>query len=426
MLNNIKRARGAGYEHRNRRGCLKGTRVALLEEIEGWSEDPDQPPIFWLNGLAGTGKSTIARTVAEQCFANGRLGASFFCSSDPTLRNHGDPGIVLPTLAFQLAQKYTGVRSTLVHHLRYNPDIAHESLENQAEKLIIEPLRSADVALVIVIDALDECKDKESSPALISALESIVKQVPKAKFFITSRPEPLIKGGFRRLELITRVSPLQDVAPQVIDNDIRLFLKHELSELAARKGLDNWPTVAQLDLLSTRVAGLFAYAVATVKFLGRTVRMPSSRFAIIERSPDDTAHEGKVEGVHGGLSLDSLCTSIFQVSFTGNSAEDDAMVRSVLAAAALFTPPCSPSTIPETVRAQTKEVVDMKEVMQILESIHSLLELHDDVDHPVRPFHKLLSDCLTNPKRCSDRRFLVPIDSSMPACASPKQSCTSN
>lgn len=424
VLNSIKRARGAGYEHRNRRGCLKGTRVALLEEIEKWSEDSDQPPIFWLNGLAGTGKSTIARTVAEQCFANGRLGASFFCSSDVTLRNHGNPGIVLPTLAFQLAQKYTVVRSTLVHHLRSNPDIAHESLENQAEKLIVEPLKSADVAMVIVIDALDECKDKEPSPAMVSVLGSIVRQVPKAKFFITSRPEPLLKGDFRHLERITRVSALHDIAPQLIDNDIRLFLKHELSELAARKGLDNWPTAAQLDLLCTRVAGHFAYAVATTKFLGRTVRMPSSRFAIIERSPDDTAHEGKVEGVHGGLSLDALCTSILQISFTGNSAEDDAMVRSVLAAAALFTPPFPPSAIPEAVREHTTEDIDMKEVMHILGPIHSLLELRDDPDHPVRPFHKLLSDCLTNPKRCSDPRFLVSRNSLVSACDSPQPSRT--
>ena len=425
VLNSIKRARGAGYEHRNRRGCLKGTRVTLLEEIERWTEDSDQPPIFWLNGLAGTGKSTIARTVAEQCFANGKLGASFFCSSDATLRNHGDPGIVFPTLAFQLAQKYTDVRSTLVRHLRYNPDIAHESLESQAEKLLVEPLQAADVATVIVIDGLDECKDKESSSAIVSALGSIAVQVPKTKFFITSRPDPLIKGGCRRLDSITHVSALHDIAPQLVDNDIRLFLKHELSELAARKGLDNWPTATQLDLLCTRAAGLFAYAVATVTFLGRTVRMPSSRFAVIERSPNDTIHEGKVEGVHGGLSLDSLCTSILQVSFTGNSAEDDAMVRSVLAAAALFIPPFSPSAIPEAVRAQTSEDMDVKEVMHILEPIHSLLELHDDLDHPVRPFHKLLSDCLTNPKRCSDQRFFVSKDLLASACDSPQQSCTS-
>ena len=384
--------------------------MALLEEIEQWTEDSTQSSIFWLNGLAGTGKSTIAQTVAQQCFANGRLGASFFCSS---LRNHGDPGIIFPTLAFQLAQKYANVRSTLIRHLQDNPDIAHESLETQAKELIIEPLKSADIPMVIVIDALDEFKDKRSSSMVIPVLENIVRQVPKTKFFITSRPEPLIKGGFRRLECVTRVSALHDIAPQLIDNDIRLFLKHELSELATQWSLDNWPTPAQLDLLCTRAAGLFAYAVATVKFLDRAVRMPSTLFAIIERSPNDTVHEGKVKEVHGGLSLDSLCTSILQVSFIGNSAEDDDMVRSVLAAAALFTPPCSPSAIPKTVRAQTSEVVDIKEVMQILGSIHSLLELRDDPDHPVRPFHKLLSDCLTDSERC-DRRFFIPRDSLMP------------
>ena len=44
---------------------------------------------------------------------------------------------------------------------------------------------------------------------------------------------------------------------------------------------------------------------------------------------------------------------------------------------------------------------------QLLKSISSLLELHKDSDHPVRPFHKLLFDCLTNPERCKDKRFLI-------------------
>ena len=31
--------------------------------------------VFWLNGLAGTGKPTIAQTFAEMTFADGQLGA---------------------------------------------------------------------------------------------------------------------------------------------------------------------------------------------------------------------------------------------------------------------------------------------------------------------------------------------------------------
>ena len=142
MLNSIKRARGAGYNHRNRRGCLNGTREALLDKIEQWTEDENQPPIFWLSGLAGTGKSTIAQTVAERCFANGTLGASFFCSGDASLKNHSDPRLISPTLAFQLAHKYPDFRSSLVPHLRSNPDVAYESLKSQVEKLLVGPLRS--------------------------------------------------------------------------------------------------------------------------------------------------------------------------------------------------------------------------------------------------------------------------------------------
>ena len=39
---------------------MKGTRVAILEDLLAWAIDPDSPRIFWLDGMAGTGKSTIA------------------------------------------------------------------------------------------------------------------------------------------------------------------------------------------------------------------------------------------------------------------------------------------------------------------------------------------------------------------------------
>ena len=388
--------------------------MALLDEIEQWAEDPGRLPIFWLNGLAGTGKSTIAKTVAERCLANETLGASFFfCSSDVAsrkgggpLKNHDNPCVLFPTLAFQLAHKYPKVRSTLVPYLQSDPDIADESPKSQAEELMIKPLQAAGVATVIVIDALDECNDTKSSSEILSALERIVSEVPNVKFFITSRPEPDIKCGFGRLTDITEAFALRDTAPPRNNNDIRVFLEHELSELATHRKQKNWPTAEQLDRLCDRAGGHFAYAVATVKFLGQTPRLPSKRYTeTIERSPHDTTHEGKVEGVHGGLSLDSLCTSILRASFPNT--EYDATLRSVLAAA-LFAPSLSPSAIPGTVRAQTGEDLDVDEVMEFLKLIYSLLDLHEDPDRPVLPFHKLLPDCLTNPDRCTDTRFLVP------------------
>ena len=132
-----------------------------MNDIESWAKDFNQSPVFWLNGLAGTGKSTIAQTVSERIFADGQLGASFFCSRD--FEDCSDLHFIFPSLAFQLAHKFQKFRSVLVPLLQSDPDVAHESLYRQMEKLIVEPLRSADVSTVIVIDALDECKEDRKS-----------------------------------------------------------------------------------------------------------------------------------------------------------------------------------------------------------------------------------------------------------------------
>jgi hypothetical protein len=153
-----------------------------------------------------------------------------------------------------------------------------------------------------------------------------------------------------------------------------------------------------LDLLCDRAAGLFVYAVATVAFLETVGTQPDEQYAVIARSPNDTSHEGGVNGVHGGLSLDSLCTSIFQTSFPDSA--NGAVVCLVLSASILSTPPLPLSTIPKAVHLEKKIVMD------ILRSIYPLLEPCENPDLPVRKFHKLVSDYLTNQARCPNGQFL--------------------
>ena len=104
VLNGCHRAQGAGYQHGDHKGCLQGMRESVLSKIESWIKDFDKSPAFWLNGLAGTGKSTITQTVSEWAFVDGLLGASFFCSHD--FKDRSNLRFIFPTLAFQLAQKY--------------------------------------------------------------------------------------------------------------------------------------------------------------------------------------------------------------------------------------------------------------------------------------------------------------------------------
>ena len=373
----------------------------MLDEIEQWAEDFDKSPIFWLNGLAGMGKSAIAQTIAERLFADGRLGASFFCSRG--VEDRSDLQLIFPTLAFQLAQQYPEFRSSLIPLLQSNPDVVHESLQDQIQKFLIEPLRSADISTVIVIDALDECKDEDPESAILLVVGRSVFDIPGVKFFITSRPEIHIATGFRGplLECLTDVFILHDIEPCTINNDIRHFFNHELSGLARRRGGTNgWPTVEQLDELCRRAAGLFVYAVATVNFLDHKFKHPSDQLDALMKSPESTTNEGRAK-LKTYASLDSLYTSIFQSAFLGNDADDDATVRSILSAVVLVSNPLSPSTI-ATLMGFGDDCVQ-----RLLESIQSLLLLSEDPGYPVQPFHKSFPDWITDQTRCTDPRFYI-------------------
>jgi len=370
-----------------------------LDEIEIWTKDFDKPRAYWLDGLAGTGKSTIAQTVAERVFADGRLGASFFCSRDYSDRS--DLHFIFPTLAIQLARRYTEFRSIFIPLVQSDPDIAHEPLCNQMKKLIVEPLEKSTISTVIVIDALDECKDDEPASAILSVLGQFISQIPRVKFFLTGCPEPRIREGFR-LHLpaeTTDVFVLHNVEPNLVNNDIRLFFKQSFLEIEnLRSGLDGWPTEKQLDCLCERAAGLFVYAVATVKFVNHKTGNPKKQLDRLLQSPD-SSREGKTK-FKADTTLDSLYTSILREAFDGNDPEGDRMARSVLGAVILATNPLSPSAV------ATLLGFDIEDVLPHLSSVGSLL-LQEDIGSPVRPFHKSFPDFIIDPTRCTDERFRV-------------------
>ena len=331
-------------------------------------------------------------------FANGRLGASFFCSRG--FEDRSNLKLIFPTLAIQLAQKYPAFRSSLIPLLQSNPDVVHESLQEQMHKFLVEPLQSAGVSTVIVIDALDECTDNDPESAILLVLGQSVSRIPQVKFFITSRPETHIVSGFRGplLTQSTNIFILHHVKRYNVDSDIHHFLKHKLSKLAHRP--QNWPTNEQLDSLCQRAAGFFVYAVATFNFLNHHLQDPSDQLDVIMAVPESTAHEGKTE-LEVYISLDSLYMSIFQKSFCKNDTKDDAMVRSILSTVVLVTNPLSPSAIAMLTGFHCDQV------QCLLGLIQSLLILPDDPNHTVQLFHKSFSDFITDPSCCSDPRFYI-------------------
>ena len=356
-----------------------------------------------MNGLAGTGKTTIAQTIAERTFADGQLGASFFCSRDFDERSNLH--FIFPTLAVQLARKYPKIRSLFVPLVLSNPGISQESISNQMNKLIVQPLKECKISTVIIIDALDECTDEKPASAILSVLGQFVSEIPMVKFLVTGRPEPRIWEGFR-LPLLadaTDVFVLHEVEPSQVADDILLFFTHELSDIARRRrGLDGWPTKEQLDLLCERAAGLFVYAVATTKFIDKRGANPRKQLDLLLRSPQSSVREAKTR-FGGNATLDSLYISILLGAFGNEDDPDnDPNIRSVLGAMVLAANPLSPSTI-----AILLGLDALEDVLPPLSSVHSLLILQEDINSPVRPFHKSFPDFIVDPDRCTIKRFHI-------------------
>ena len=382
---------------------MKGTRRDILLQLENWLKDEQDKHVFWLNSLAGTGKSTIAQTFAEMGFADGKLGASFFCSRD--FNERSNLRLIFPTLAFQLAHRDPQFRQELLPVLTANPDVGRESLCSQMEKLIVGPFQATETPTLIVIDALDECRDEEPASALLSVLSCYVDKIPHVKFFITGRPEPRIRSGFR-LELLrpcTDVLRLHDVKPELVNSDIKLFFRTRFANIAKHRSdcnfTEEWPSSSDIDTLCKKAAGLFIYASTVVKFVGSRHYPPHKRLALIVSLPQDTTQEG-------GFGLNHLYTQVLTQAFCDADLGDEELYchfRSVAGAVLLVFNPLSIKSLLDLVCG-----FDMpSDITTILHSLHSLLLIPDNVEEPVQTFHKSFPDFLTDPDRCKDKHFFV-------------------
>lgn len=184
--------------------CLPDTRVDLLHQLQTWADDVDAKCIFWLNGMAGTGKSTIARTIAREFFSQKRLGGSFFFSRGAG--NLGHAAKFFSTLAFQLAKTYSLLKSYICMAITEHEDIAQQAMSDQWKHLILGPLSRLagcplyNATVVLVIDALDECEHQDDIRVILQLFaEAKSLNTVRLRIFITSRLELPNQLGFRSI-----------------------------------------------------------------------------------------------------------------------------------------------------------------------------------------------------------------------------------
>ena len=371
----------------------------VLDKIEHWAGESQGPPVYWLNGVLGTGKSTIARTIVRDMAKTDKPWASFFCSREE--KNLGNPKLIFPTLASQLALKNPSFRFHFDEAIELHTGIAQWPLEFQLKTLILDPLlESGLLNTVIVIDAVEEIQEETFYSQILSVLNVFISDIRKInlKFFITGRPEQLISNGFSQFGRNIIMFSLHEDGRDQAKADIRLFFEHEFSKLKQEgKILGDWPTPQNLDLLNGHASGLFVYAEAIISFVACESGKPTNRLDTLLRSPERSILETRLMG---NKTILSIYTTILQNSFDVNPHTREEQ-RSVLAAVALARNPISPTTIAILLGL---EVGSMR---LRLSGFQSLLGAQKDSDVPVKPFHPFFLPFLIDETLCINQKFYL-------------------
>ncbi|KAH8736502.1 hypothetical protein BGZ61DRAFT_411264, partial [Ilyonectria robusta] len=284
VLQQLPVAEGASFDSRaeeHNPTCLPNTRVDILQQISDWSNDPHAKPVFWLNGMAGTGKSTISRTLARSFASSGFLGASFLFK-----RGEADRGSLskfFTTIAAQLAERVPDLAVHIKAAIDAEPTIARKAAREQFDRLIIQPLGKIRqesqglTTLVVVVDALDKCElDKDVKLIINLFSHSKTLQFLSLRFFVTSRLELPIRLGFNAIKGIYQDVVLYGIDPQIIKYNISAFIEQELMRIKNEYNLSvsedrqlstEWPGGRNIDILVEMAIPLFVFAATVCRFL---------------------------------------------------------------------------------------------------------------------------------------------------------------
>jgi hypothetical protein len=397
------------YSKQHEPTCLPDTRVDLLKEIYNWADGQDERCIFWLNGLAGTGKSTIARTIARKYYEQERLGASFFFS-----RGSGDIGTArkfATSIALQLASRSPLLEKYICESVRQQKDIANQSLADQWRQLVLLPLsrlHSTDCRslYLLVVDALDECDSDSDIRVIVQLLaEARSLEMVRLRVVLTSRPEIPIRYGFRHLPNNEHQAfVLHDISPSIIDHDISIFLEHNFRIICHEYCLDaSWPGAGVIETLVRGASGLFIWAATACRFIDQGKRFAAKRLTTILNSSSIVSIMSKE---HPEKHLNNIYITVLEHSISPDYMDEEkeelfSMLRHVLGSIVVLLSPLSTHSLSRLLDTPKNEVD------QTLEDLHSILDIPTNQTQPLRLHHPSFRDFLLDRERYGDSNFWV-------------------
>uniref|UniRef100_A0A0W0FVY1 NACHT domain-containing protein n=1 Tax=Moniliophthora roreri TaxID=221103 RepID=A0A0W0FVY1_MONRR len=308
--------------------CHPNTRQEVLQLLREWVHSSSSDRVFWLYGPAGAGKSAIAQTVAEAAQQEEFLASSFFFSRADPWRD--GPTYLFLSIAYELVHSIPELSNPIGEAIRENPALLRASLEEQFQKLIVDPCNSLDKAifrrLLIVIDGLDECSGSQAQQRILSILATILSFDIPFRFLICSRPEPPIREAFnthgfrpflRRIALDETFKPGRDIQVFLIDEFKHISQNPRNSHILFP---DPWPAIGIIDEIVQKACGQFIYAATVIKFLNDEYKAPFRDLDILyHQILSANTQQSKLQDILVAI-IALLRTSIFYTEEAGPSA----------------------------------------------------------------------------------------------------------
>ncbi|KAJ7613097.1 hypothetical protein FB45DRAFT_1009100 [Roridomyces roridus] len=362
--------------------------VSRLSEIVEWAEATpldSTPTVFWISGSACSGKSTLATTLADiLIFERKHLGAFVFFNRDVEERTN--PSAMIHTMAHRLARFSPDIRHEIAQVFEEDPDIIHQSLRVQFDRLLLKPflaLAGHCKPVILIIDALDEAAKGPIRDEFLSTLASgLSKFPPFVRVIITSRRDGDIS---RYLSMVPFVQEHDLNATAGVDDDIRLYITACLREV--QQNLDHdlppaWPTEIQIHQLVERATGLFIWASVACTYIGAV-----DPISCIAELCDSTAYR------HADRSLDRLYDKTLTAAGQWEMLAFAANVHKILSAVIMTRNPLSSTSIAELFQ------IPLTVVSKVVSNLCSVLMVESGGN--IRIVHPSFADYLTNGNRCS-------------------------
>jgi hypothetical protein len=390
-------------------GCLESTREDILQDMLAWAREPASSlSMFWLAGLAGTGKSAIMKTFCERVGGENYILATWFASRNSAERRN--PFNVIHTFAYELAVANPSIRPHVLFAIRSPPDIMGRSMKEQIDRLIAEPIAKAQLSgytIVFAVDALDECDkiDHVEGGNLIRFLAGALRD-RAVKVLISSRQEDSIAKMFKTLSHIPL--RLHEADKTQVEEDVRKILVNGFSVIKQERGITRrvWPSEKDLLDLIHQTGHLLVFAVTVLKFVGEQPFPPVDQ---LEKVLTGGATSTGASPGSPYSQVDALYKQILQAA----TFHPDHLVQSrlcervgnLLRTIVLLEEPLSISSLAQLmVVSEDSLAIDVHALSAVL------LIRNDEESHlkaSIRIFHPSFRDFLVDSERCSRPQFLV-------------------